>query len=101
MKDASFLNPPRDSNWLTVWCTYSLYDLFLEFFRLPPGDDALNAESMTAVGEDAEAAALSVPLLVHLVHTDATHHVFALLVGSGLLGPAGSGGCSAGMLCDV
>lgn len=59
----------------------SLDDILLEVLCFSPGNNAANAESMIAVGEDAITPFLSSGLLGYLVHADATSYIFALVKG--------------------
>lgn len=67
------------------WESASLYNLALKLFSTPPLADALEAVSVAAVGEDPEAALAGIGLLVHHLHADPAHHVFATLDGKGEL----------------
>lgn len=58
-----------------------LYDLALELLGAPPFPDALEAVTVAAVGEDAEAPFARVGFLEHHLHAHATHHVLAALDG--------------------
>lgn len=54
-------------------------------FSTSPLADALETVSVAAVGEDPEAALARIGFLIHHLHADPAHHVFATLDGKGKL----------------
>lgn len=66
-----------------VYASFSniLYDLALKLLGTPPLADALEAVTVVAVGEDAEATLAGIGLLEHHLHAHAAHHVLTALDG--------------------